>query len=166
MKKIGTIMLGLLVVTSMLGACKKKEVVGPTGPAGPAGNANVNSLSFQTTAADWTGDGVAGFSINLTTPIVTSGIVSTGAVLCYMEVGGSTYALPYSYLYSGYTRHMLFTYSEGSVTVDRRDDDGLTTNPGSSNAIIKVVAISSSGLIQHPDVDLEDYEAVKKAFDL
>ncbi|MDF3026959.1 MAG: hypothetical protein K0S23_1266 [Fluviicola sp.] len=167
MKKIGTIMLGLLVVTTFLGACKKKEVVGPTGPAGAAGNANVKSFTVATVAADWTGDQVAGYSITLSVPIITADIVATGAVMCYLEYGGTTYALPYSYLYGGgYTRHMLFNYELGTLTVDRVDDDGLTVNPGSSSTKIKVVAISSTGLIQHPNVDLTNYEEVKQAFNL
>lgn len=166
MKKIGTLMLGLLVVTTFLGACKKKEVEGPAGPAGADGNANVKSLTVSTVAADWTGDGVAGYSITLSAPIITADIVATGAVLCYMEISGTTYALPYSYLYNGFTRHMLFQYAEGTVTVERRDDDGVTSNPGVSNAKIKVVAISSTGLIQHPNLDLSNYEEVKEAFDL
>ena len=159
-------MLGLLVVTTFLGACKKKEVVGPTGPAGADGNANVKSASVSTVASDWTGDGVSGYAITLSTPIITADIVATGAVLCYLEEFGATYALPYSYLYNGYTRHMLFEYETGSITVVRRDDDGATTNPGSSSAKIKVVAISSSGMIQHPNVDYSNYEEVKEAFDL
>ena len=164
MKKIGTLMLGLLVVTSFLGACKKKE--GPAGPAGADGNANVKSVTVSTVAADWTGDGVAGYSITINAPIITADIVATGAVMCYMDISGTTYALPYSYLYNGFTRHMLFDYAAGTLTVDRRDDDGATTNPGSSNAKIKIVAISSSGLIQHPNVDFSNYEEVKEAFDL
>lgn len=166
MKKIGTIMIGLLVVTTFLSACKKEEVVGPTGPAGADGNANVKSVTFSSVAADWTGDGAAGYSITINSSIITADIVASGAVLCYMDISGTTYALPYSYLYNGYTRHMLYTYETGSVTVNRRDDDGATTNPGSSMAKIKVVAISSSGLIQNPNVDLSNYEEVKKAFDL
>ena len=164
MKKIGTLMLGLLVATTFLGACKKKE--GPAGPAGADGNANVKSVTVSTVAADWSGDGVVGYSITLSTPIITADIVATGAVLCYLEEYGTTYALPYSYLYNGYTRHMLFEYETGSVTVLRRDDDGATTNPGVSDAKIKVVAISSSGLIQHPNVDYSNYEEVKEAFEL
>lgn len=167
MKKIGTIMLGLLVVTTFLSACKKEKVVGPTGPAGTAGNANVKSFTTATVAADWTGDQVAGYSITLNAPIITADIVATGAVLCYLEYSGTTYALPYSYLYGGgYTRHMLFNYALGTITVDRVDDDGLTVNPGAVSAKIKVVAISSSGLIQNPNLDLTNYEDVKKAFDL
>jgi hypothetical protein len=163
MKKIGTIMLGLLVVTMFLSACKKKEVVGP---AGPAGNANVKSLTVSTVAADWTGNGVDGYSITISAPLITADIVATGAVLCYLEYGGTTYALPYSYMYGSYTRHMLFQYIAGSVTVTRIDDDGVTSNPGSSLAKIKIVAISSTGLIQNPNVDLSNYEEVKEAFAL
>jgi hypothetical protein len=166
MKKIGTLMLGLLVVTTFLGACKKKEVEGPAGPAGADGNANVKSVTVSTVAADWTGDGAAGYSITINTSIITADIAATGAVMCYMDISGTTYALPYSYLYNGYSRHMLYTYETGSVTVDRRDDDGATTNPGSSLAKIKIVAISSTGLMQNPNLDLSNYEEVKKAFDL
>jgi hypothetical protein len=166
MKKIGTIMLGLLVVTMSMSACKKKEVVGPTGPAGAAGNANVKSLTLETVAADWTGDPAEGYSITLNAPIITADIVATGAVLCYVEYSGTTYALPYSYLYSTYTRHMLFNYEAGSITVDIRDDDAATINPGTFSAKIKVVAISSTGLIQNPNVDLTNYEEVKQAFNL
>lgn len=159
-------MLGLLVVTTFLGACKKKEVEGPTGPAGADGNANVKSLTVATVAGDWTGDGTAGYSITLSAPLITADIVATGAVMCYLEFGGSTYALPYSYFYQGYSRHMLFTYGEGTVTVRRIDDDGLTTNPGSASSKIKIVAISSTGLMQNPNLDLSNYEEVKTAFDL
>ncbi len=51
-------MLGLLVATTFLSACKKEK--GPAGPAGAAGNANVTSLTFQTLEADWSGSGAAG----------------------------------------------------------------------------------------------------------
>ncbi len=159
-------MLSLLVVTTFLSACKKEKVVGPAGPAGSAGNANVKSMTFTTVTADWIGDGAAGYEISLNVPIITADIYSTGAVMCYLEVSGTTFALPYSYLNSGYTRHMLFTYNEGTILVKRRDDDGATSNPGVSNAKIRVVAISSTGMIQNPNLDLTDYEAVKEAFDL
>lgn len=163
MKKIGTMMLGLMMMTMLFSACKKEEVVGPVGPAG---NANVKSMTVETVSTDWTGNGAAGFSITLDAPIITADIVATGAVLCYLELAGTTYALPYSYLYGSFTRHMLFEYSLGSITIDRIDDDGFTSNPGSSLAKIKVVTIASSELIQHPNVDLTNYEEVKEAFNL
>jgi len=167
MKKIGTIMLGLMVATTMLSACKKKEVAGPAGPAGPAGNANVKSVIFETSATDWAGNGVNGYQFSAAAPIITPSIFASGAVMCYIQWGGGDFmALPYSYLNGSYTRHMLFTYSEAVINVNIRDDDGLTSNPGNSNSIVKVVAISSTGLIQNPDLDLTDYEAVEKAFDL
>jgi len=167
MKKIVTIMLGLLIATSMLSACKKKEVVGPTGPAGPTGNANVKSFIIETTAADWAGDQVTGYQAGFEVPIITDAIADNGAVMCYVVWGNSGYlALPYSYNYGTYTRYWSFEYLTEYIYLKVKDDDGYTPNPGDGLAMIKVVAISSTGLMQNPNLDLTDYEAVKEAFDL
>jgi len=164
MKNIKLLFLGLAVTGMGLSSCKKEA--GPAGPAGAAGNANVKSVSFNTQASDWDGDIVNGYTANFNAPIITSGIVSTGVVLCYISWFGENYALPYSYLYNGYTRHMLFNYELNNLSVSVRDDDGLTSNPGDFSAVVKIVAISSTGLIANPNLDLTDYNAVADAFDL
>lgn len=165
MKNVKLIFFALAFASLGMSSCKKEEVVGSTGPAGPAGNANVKSVSFVTTIADWSGSEWAGWTATFSVPIITSDIVSTGAVMCYMTIGADTYALPYSWFYSsGQTRHVLFTYSTGNVTVKRIDDDFLTNNP--EGTTIKVVAITANGLIANPGLDLNDYAAVAEAFDL
>lgn len=161
MKNVKLMFLGLAIATLGMSSCKKKEVVGP---AGPAGNANVKSSTFVTTNTDWVGDQVSGYTATFNAPIITSAIASTGAVMCYLVDGSTSYALPYSYLNGSYTRHMSFEYETSVLRVKVIDDDGLTSNLGGYS--IKVVAISSTGLIANPGLDLTDYEAVKEAFDL
>lgn len=164
MKNVKFIFLGLAIATLGMSSCKKKEVVGPAGPAGPVGNANVKSAKFVTTTADWVGDQVSGYTATFNTSIITPAIVSTGAVMCYMEDSGTTYALPFSYLIGSFTRHMAFEYEANVLRVHIIDDDGLTSNLG--GVTIKIVAISSSGLAANPDLDFTDYQIVKEAFEL
>jgi hypothetical protein len=116
------------------------------------------------TISDWTGGG-AGYTGSATVPIITQSILNSGAVLCYIETTPGVYwAVPYSEVQSGWTRHWAFAYDNDEILIQTQDDDDATPNPGSRN--FKIVVIESSGLILNPNVDLTNYKEVEKAFNL
>ncbi len=61
-----------------------------------------------------------------------------------------------------------FSENTGNLFINTLFADGSAGSPWTSptSASFKAVLIKSSGLIQHPDVDLTSYSAVKKAFNL
>lgn len=141
---------------------------GPTGPQGPAGingNANVKSQIIATTSADWTGNGEVYVAIK-TCSVITTDIHEKGAVMVYIKDGSEYIALPFSAHSnsSNYTSHYFFTTAVGTITIYVQDDDGFTPNP--SNQTFKVVAIASSQITKHPNLDLKNYQEVKKVLQL
>jgi hypothetical protein len=118
------------------------------------------------TISDWTGDG-NGYFGTAVVPIITESISTNGAVFCYIEdatTQGIYWAMPYSEVQGGWTRHWAFANDSDEILIQTQDDDGATPNPGARN--FKIVVIESSGLILNPNVDFTNYKEVEKAFDL
>jgi len=150
----------LLVTVTTFSSCKKE---GPAGPAGQDGNANV--VSSTITSSAWAYNAPS-WAITFTYPAITQEIINSGAVLVYLKVGNNYNQLPLTfYPSSSYSSTVEVSNFVGGLSLIWTDSD-LTqpNNPGSRT--FKVVVISSSGMIQNPNVDFSKYEEVKAIFDL
>ena len=153
-----------LMVLALAG-CKK----GDTGPAGKDGkngtNGNANVVSSSVTSSSWTYTAPS-WQISFTYSPITQDIIDRGAVLVYIKAGSAYNQLPVTfYPASTYSRTYEVSTALNGVTIFCTDSD-LTqpTNPGSQT--FKIVVIAPSQLIKNPNVNLDNYEEVKKAFDL
>jgi hypothetical protein len=112
--------------------------------------------------SDWAGDG-DGYIGSAVVPIISSS--NSEAVLCYIETSTDVWwAVPYSEVYGGWTRHWSFAHDSDEILLKTQDDDAATPNPGTRR--FKIVVISTTGIKANPNVDLTDYKEVKEAFNL
>ncbi len=151
------------LILSFSPSCKKE---GPPGPAGEDGNANVKSSTI--TFSNWTWhSGTLYDYADFTWGEITSDIANSGTVLVYLSNGnGGWLPLPRTiYPTSNYTQSQRYVYYQGGFTVIVQDSD-LTqpANPGTWT--IKVLAVASSVREANPDLDWENYEAVKTTLHL
>jgi hypothetical protein len=151
----------ILISALLFNSCIGEQ--GPQGPAGKDGNANVQSSSLTTSSwsylsPDW--------YINFTYPAITQDILDKGAVLVYVQSGSNYFQLPYTfYPTSTFSRTYTFRHYLGGLSVYVTDSDLIQPdNPGLLT--FKVVVIASSALAKHPNVDLNNYNEVKKTFEL
>jgi hypothetical protein len=86
--------------------------------------------------------------------------------MVYMSNGnGGWIALPCTLpIDDTYASTFSFVLYDGGLTVLKTDTDMLTLDPGTTT--FKVVILSQHGLIQHPGLDLTDYEEVEKELSL
>lgn len=143
--------------------CKKEGPPGKDGTNGKDGNANV--VSSSVTSGGWSYVSPS-WEQAFTYPAITQNILDKGAVLVYVQSGSNYYQLPYTfYPSSTYSRTYTYVHYLGGLKVFVTDSD-LTqpTNPGTLT--FKVVVIAASGRAANPNVNYNDYNAVKKAFNL
>lgn len=161
--------------------CKKDTVTGPAGAAGAAGaagpagtNGNANVVSATYTLTLWssifdTGTEYA-YEKAVACTAITQDIYDKGAVMAYLydsNLGGWV-ALPYSVSFNGLTNAWNYVVAVNSITIRITGYDA-TGSPGTvayNGVVVRVVAITSSGRMAYPEVDLNNYEEVKKAFGL
>jgi hypothetical protein len=164
MKKYSFLLSLILLIGSIcLSSCSSKE--GPAGPAGTAGkdgNANVKSQIIEVNASEWedivNGNG---YDVSKTCSIITSSIVNNGAVLAYVEQDGAYIALPTRL--DAFEVNITYAYEVSTIGF-AVEFDNIVPNP--ENTKFKVVAISSSTLIENPNLDLKNYNEVKQALNL
>jgi hypothetical protein len=106
------------------------------------------------------------YRTDISEPLITQDVIDNGAVMVYKSNdNGGWVALPCTLpIDDTYASTFSFVMYEGGVTVWKTDTDLLTLDPGIST--FKVVILSQHGLIQHPNLDLTDYEAVEKELNL
>ena len=142
--------------------CKK----GDTGPAGTNGtNGNANVVSSTITSSNWSYVSPS-WEIAFSYPAITQTILDKGAVLVYLKTGTSYAQLPMTFYQSAsYSTSLEVSNFLGGVKIWWTDSD-LTqpSNPGSWT--FKIVVIAASGRAANPNVNYNDYNAVKKAFNL
>lgn len=151
---------------TMFSACTKEGPKGDTGPAGPKGNANVVSSSVTAFASDWQYTAPS-WRMNIAYPAITQDILDNGAVLVYMKNNQSSWSqLPLTiYQSATYSTSIEVVTGLGGLSIFWTDSDLLQPiNPG--GATFKIVVVAASGMALNPDVDLNDYQAVQRAFDL
>lgn len=163
--------------------CKKE-----TGPAGPAGtngtngtNGNANVISSSTFAlnnwVDLTNDGTNFQCSNaISWSAISQDIKDKGIVMVYLQDNSNLewIALPYSSSFSlggGYgSVFYSFGINVGLIKIYATgfaDAGSLSSSDFNSyNFIVRAVAIPSSSRMAHPEVDLNNYEEVKKVFNL
>lgn len=102
------------------------------------------------------------FSASFDVPELTKAIYDHGAVMVYLSFGNDIFeALPE--VYNGIAFGAI--HSVGAVTVDMSDVDGnYKILPPDGDVIAKIVLIDAQKLAKHPDVNLLDYNEVKKVF--
>lgn len=143
----------LSIAISLIGltSCTKKEVV--------------NVVSSSTGSSSWVFDDPS-WTLSLSYPAITQDIIDNGAVLVYLKNGQAYNQLPLTiYQSASYSTSIEVSTFVGGVKIFWTDSDLIEpVNPGYRE--IKVVVISANGLAKNPSLDLEDYEAVVKAYNL
>jgi hypothetical protein len=146
-------------------SCKK----GDTGPAGTNGtngtNGNANVVSSTVTTSGWSYNAPS-WKVSFTYAAITQAVIDKGAVLVYAKVGNAYNQLPLTF-YPAATYSSTWEVSTylGGIDVIATDSD-LTqpANPGSWT--FKIVVMTASARLAHPNLNLKNYNEVKQAFNL
>ncbi len=171
MKKILLVAISLMVIFS---GCKKEEGLdgtnGTNGKDGADGNANVKSLNITINPSDWQAVGNSGeadfkYVASYDTDLITKDIADNGVVLVFYYNDGANFQLPIVITYDGYTRYFNFMYGEGGIAITSKDSDLLSVKP-TADIDFRIVIIEGSALATKSNVNLSDYNEVKKAFNL
>lgn len=161
--KIKFIIAFISIIMISNGCRKDKEgPMGPQGTAGTNGNANViGTISISTNSNNWTPISTWGFSTEFNLGTITQSVIDKGVVMVYEQSGSSWIALPYTY---GILSRA-FTFSLGEIKIYVQNTDLSTaTNPGV--VTYRFVVISPSNRMAHSSINYENYEQVKKEFNL
>lgn len=158
MKKLRILTLGLLAATTLVSTSCKKAVIDHELNY-PHTDINVQEV----TVSNWVGD-ASGYEAEIVGESLTPELLSEGVVMCYVKDNGSYVAMPITLSYGSYISHWAFAQNASSITILNYDDDGATPEPGTQT--FKIAIFSQAGLIAHPNVDILDYESVKKEFNL
>lgn len=175
MKNVKILVLSLIALCA-ISSCKKDGPVGPSGADGRDGNANVIS-SGEITLYNWSTDYDDGTSFaflhDVAWPGITQEIKNDGVLMMYCRTYSDTawFALPYSESSLGNSISLNFIITEpGQVVIRYAGYDSNIGSPSLSSLTglmtIRMVAISSSARKANPDLDIQDYNAVKDAFHL
>lgn len=165
-------MIGSILLTSisivLINGCAKDGAPGAQGPQGTAGtngtdgtdgNANVIGTNTVTTSS-WIASGTS-WTTTFTAAGITQNVVDKGIVQVFIQYGSSWWALPDL---SG-NNSTSFGFSLGEVTLLNSNSNGSqATNPGVQT--FRVVIITASNLIAHPNVDFKNYSEIKSTFNL
>jgi hypothetical protein len=140
-------------------------VDGQQGIPGINGNANVRSATFHVYTSSWTLAAPKYYKI-ISYGYITQDILDNGAVLVYMQdASGSWYATPFILYYTGYSTEIYQIIKVGQVVITVMDSDlTQTSNPG--DMIFKIVVIAGSAKSLHKNIDYNNYNEVKKTFNL
>lgn len=160
--------LALLLVSAFgLFSCSNdNNIPGPPGPQGPPGP----GVSFQIIDAiaqpnDWLPFNAPGtadyqFFVEFNAPEIDQFTYDFGVVIGYQIDGGTTYTLPNTINFDGYTREFSMYYGVGYVGFAIKDSD-LQTTPPDVNQLFKVYIINADaakeGLDKMDRIDLEHY---------
>ncbi len=151
----------LFAVVFAFASCKKGDT-GPAGANGTNGNANVTNSTFTVATSSWVLTGNE-YDATLNVPSINQSIIDKGAVNIYVSSDGITWtAMPFSV--QGYEFN--YNYSLSTVKIAFSLDSGNIPSSAPNNDKFKVVVIASSGLIAHPNVNLNNYNDVKAAYQL
>ncbi len=113
---------------------------------------------------DWiTDDDGLSYRTSFDVPELDDNIFDHGAVIVYLSFQDGQYeALPE--VYDGISYGAL--HGTGAITVDLHAVDGSKISPPGVEVFGKVVLIDARALKAHPDVNLQDYDAVRSVFRL
>ncbi|MBR5780942.1 MAG: hypothetical protein IKY27_03020 [Bacteroidales bacterium] len=155
---------------------------GPRGPQGPPGhdgmdgNANVQSATVETVAADWGwDDNSCNWYLDLEWDAIDLDMVDYGAVLVYMENPSDNFygwhQLPLTlYPNDQYSASLETIYYDYALTIFWTNSDlQKHQNPCDfygTDLTFKVVLIDASLYAQYQNENLSDYETVKKLLNI
>ena len=166
MKKL--IILSILFSVLTFTSCKKDDDSGLQ----PKGNyPEVSTLLFSLTSANWGHVGTAGTSgdgyvADLLATNITADIAATGTVLCYVSPDNATWLqLNYTIPFSTWSESWIGFFSTGHYGIEVMDSDFLTQMP-TGTTYARLITMTHTARLQNPNVDLSNYNEVKKAFNL
>lgn len=164
MKKLitQTVMASILI---LLFGCKKEGPAGKDGKDGKDGNANVKSTTITFSNWNWDATNNYEYSDQYWSGI-TSTIVNSGGVFVYVSTSSGWVALPrVIYPSTSYSESQRIVYNTGTLRIIVQDSD--LTQPAALSAwTIKIVAVESSGFKANPHLNWNNYDEVKKEFQL
>lgn len=158
-----TPILAFLFLILMATSCVTEGPEGPQGEPGEDGNANV--ISTTITVSDWTTWGSGRYYTEVAIPEITQDIIDHGAVVVYMAEWEYWLALPFSWNPdNNVTLSYYYAIKAGMIDFEISRSDQASDDPGTKE--FKIVIIGGSALAAHPDLNLDDYQAVKAEFGL
>lgn len=165
MKTLKTIII-IITLTLFTQGCTKK---GEVGPAGKDGSSNVSSTVFQASSWSWSSPN---YYVNFNVPEITGDNLTSAAIMVYFTKDNTKWtALPFTQYNSPSNYFMGFNTSINRVQITWIYDSSLSQgdNPNVYYGVAvqyKVVVIPKAAKDAHPNVNLNNYSEVKKAFDL
>lgn len=160
MKKLSIICLALMALLSV--SCNKTVVTN-----------NVSSLTVTVYPSEWRWDNTS-WRANIKYEAITPNITDYGAVLVYMDSEGTWRQIPMTFYYSQQNEDGTTSYYSSSIEVSTYDNgvsifwtendfyDGYRPDTHRFKIVVIPAAVYSS----RSDVNYEDYNAVKTAFQL
>ncbi len=123
------------------------------------------SAIYTIQPGDWTtnNNGLS-YTAELNVPELDNIIYQNGAVLVYLSFSGTSYYEALPEVFDGITYGAI--HSPGYVGIDISDVSGRLINPPAQTISAKVILIDATALALHKDVNLNDLNAVQKAFNV
>ena len=159
MKNTKLTLAALAIVAGAFTSCKKKKAEAPAAPA-----STVQSFTYGTNNFAWTQNGNV-FSAVLTVDAITTDILSKGTVNVFIGDGTGYNWMSMPVTLNGIQwRDNIYIHTVQVNAEESKTGNTSFANPGVQQ--FKVVVVSSSARIAHPDVDLNNYKEIKEAFHL
>ena len=183
-KRRKSVVLFILILTSLLfSSCIKEGPIGPQGPIGPCGpqgiegqggNANAVSSTVMVFSNDWRWVNDCQWMAEINLLDINENVYNYGAVLIYMEVDSSWLQVPLTYYYQdSVNEHVQHSVSievailkEGRVRLTWTEKDGAFEEIRPGTHSFKIVTIEAIIFNCYNDVDYNNFESVKDAFQL
>ena len=171
-KSILYLTLMAVIIIYITASCAKEGPIGPQGIQGEKGNpgsVNIKTYNITFSNSDWyflgtLGNSDARWVADFYNSEITNDVFNNGTVLMYYKSSsGHWVSLPQTFYSGTFSYTLTYGYNNGSVFLARYDSDLNPINPGYLES--KIVIIPGSGK-KYWDVDYNDYEAVKKYFNI
>ncbi len=167
MKKLYTISFTTILIISslILNSCQKTE----NGTPGKDGNSNVISKLYTINSSNWLNNGTRWYTFLTVSDLTTSNINSAAVQLFFGTTNNNWVAVPYTEIATS-NYFMGFITSPNYIQVTWENNISLGNNPNIFYSIttvnFKVVIIPPTARLSHPNLDLNNYNEIKKAFKL
>lgn len=162
MKKLSIIGLVLLTIVSV--SCRQQTVI--TG--------NVSSSTVTVYSNDWRWDNNTSWRVDIAYAAINANVNNYGAVLVYMDYGNTWRQIPFTFYYtvnnddgttSYYSSSLEVSTYLNSVSIFWTESDFYNGYRPTDHKF-KIVVIPADVYSSRTDVNYEDYNAVKTAFQL
>jgi hypothetical protein len=169
MKPIKTILYTAAVCLLLSTGCEKADV-GKSGLNGIDGNANIFNKAYPISSTQWI-NGPDYWLMDLPVDELTITTASTAGVQVYWGEDDTWYAIPYTSVRTTGNYFMGFITSVDNVRISwTYNSIGHGSNPCNilpgNFKFFKVVVIPPSVMMKNPNLDLKDYQEVKKVLKL